>query len=125
MRQRLWCSPDCGSCDPVRTPDAEACMSWRARRFMSGGLVFAVLLTAGAAYGAYRYNRQQDVKAEVTALTGGDPDLGPELMTRYGCAGCHTIPGVRTATGRVGPPLRQVAGRVYLGGVLTNRPDHL
>ena len=46
-------------------------------------------------------------------------------MSRYGCAGCHTIPGVRGASGRVGPPLQRFAGRVYVGGVLTNRPDHL
>ena len=84
-----------------------------------------LLLGAGGAYGAYEYNRRQSIKMEVTALTGGDPDRGPALMTRYGCAGCHEVPGVRGAGGRVGPPLRQLAGRVYIGGVLTNRPDHL
>jgi cytochrome c2 len=83
------------------------------------------LLGAGGAYAAYEYKRQQDMRTEVMALTGGDPNRGPVLMTRYGCAGCHTIPGVSGAGGRVGPPLRQLASRVYLGGVLTNRPDHL
>jgi cytochrome c1 len=100
-------------------------MSSRARRL--GLVVVAVLalLGAGGAYAAYEYNRQQGIKAEVAALTGGSPDLAPELMTRYGCAGCHTVPGVRGASGRVGPPLNQFAGRVYIGGVLTNQPDHL
>ena len=32
---------------------------------------------------------------------------------------------MRGAGGRVGPPLRQLADRVYIGGVLTNRPDNL
>ena len=84
-----------------------------------------LLLGAGGAYGAYEYSRRQSIRTEVMTLTGGDPERGPDLMTRYGCAGCHDIPGVRGAGGRVGPPLRQLAGRVYIGGVLTNRPDHL
>jgi cytochrome c2 len=88
-------------------------------------LACIALLGAGGAYAAYEYNRQQGLRAEVMALTGGDSDRGPELMTRYGCAGCHTVPGVRAANGRVGPPLNQFAGRVYIGGVLTNRPDNL
>jgi len=90
--------------------------------------LIALVITAvggGAAYAAYAYNRQQDTKAEAAALTGGDPGRAPELFVRYGCAGCHTIPGVQRANGRVGPPLRQIAGRVYIGGVLTNRPDNL
>ena len=88
-------------------------------------LAGVALVGAGAAYAAYEYDRRQSIKAEVTALTGGDPDRAPDLMTRYGCAGCHDIPGARGPGGRVGPPLRQFAGRVYIGGVLTNRPDHL
>ncbi len=80
---------------------------------------------AGAAYGAYAYNRGQEVRAQAAALTGGDPDRAPELMVKYGCAGCHTIPGIVRANGRVGPPLREMAGRIYVGGVLTNSPDPL
>jgi cytochrome c2 len=99
-------------------------MPWRART-LSVAATAVLLLGAGGAYGAYEYNRRQSIRTEVMALTGGDPDRGPDLMTRYGCAGCHDIPGVRGAGGRVGPPLRQIAGRVYIGGVLTNRPDHL
>jgi cytochrome c2 len=83
------------------------------------------LLGAGAAYAAYEYTRRESVRTEVMALTGGDPDRAPELTIRYGCAGCHQIPGVRGPRGRVGPPLRQLAGRVYIGGVLVNRPDNL
>ena len=99
-------------------------MPWRGRTLVLATVAIAVL-GAGAAYAAYEYRRQQTMKTEVAALTGGDPDRAPDLMMRYGCAGCHTIPGVPGANSRVGPPLRQVASRVYLGGVLTNRPDNL
>ena len=100
-------------------------MRSRARTWAAIAFGIVALLGAGASYAAYEYNRQRGIKEEVGALTGGDPDQAPALMTRYGCSGCHTIPGVRGASGRVGPQLRQFASRVYIGGVLTNRPDHL
>lgn len=46
------------------------------------------------------------------------------LMTRHGCAGCHTIPGVDGAESNVGPPLTALGRRVYVGGRL-NTPRHL
>ncbi len=58
-------------------------------------------------------------------LTGGDPARGPALMREYGCAACHTIPGVIGANGLVGPPLNGIANRSYLGGVLTNGPQNM
>src|SRR3982074_2713252 len=59
------------------------------------------------------------------AMTGGDMDRAPELIRRYGCAGCHTIPGIRGGDGQVGGPLSDIKHRVYVGGVLTNSPDNL
>jgi len=59
------------------------------------------------------------------AMTGGDPARGKAAIGRYGCATCHTIPGVRGADGLVGPPLSRMARRVYIAGVLTNMPDNL
>jgi cytochrome c2 len=47
------------------------------------------------------------------------------LMTRYGCAGCHIIPGVPGARGQVGPSLSGFARRLYVGGALPNEPDNL
>jgi cytochrome c2 len=67
----------------------------------------------------------RETRQRAIALTGGDPERGRGLLTRYGCAGCHTIPGVARADGIVGPPLAGIADRVYLGGVLTNTPEHL
>ncbi|MBV9772769.1 MAG: c-type cytochrome [Gemmatimonadetes bacterium] len=63
--------------------------------------------------------------AEGARLTGGDPHRAPAELRRYGCNTCHTIPGVPGADGRVGPPLTGIAGRAYIGGVLTNTPANL
>ena len=62
---------------------------------------------------------------EAAAMTGGDAARGPELMRKYGCQSCHTIPGVVGANGLVGPPLAGIASRSYIGGVLPNAPDNM
>ena len=46
-------------------------------------------------------------------------------MQQYGCGACHRIPGVRNATGVVGPPLDRLGRRVYVAGVLVNSPTQL
>ena len=61
----------------------------------------------------------------VVAVTGGDPARGPAHMLRYGCQGCHVIPGVPNAYGQVGPPLTGMADRVYVAGLLPNNPENL
>lgn len=58
-------------------------------------------------------------------VAGGDPDRGPELIRAYGCHACHLIPGVEGADGLVGPPLIHWRDRVYVAGMLPNRPDNL
>jgi cytochrome c oxidase assembly factor CtaG/cytochrome c2 len=62
---------------------------------------------------------------EAARLTGGDPHRGAEALRRFGCGACHVVPGIPGAEGRVGPPLAGVGGRSYIGGVLTNTPDHM
>jgi cytochrome c len=57
--------------------------------------------------------------------SGGSAHRGARLIVRYGCSSCHTIPGVREARGRVGPPLDFFAERSYIGGELPNTPDTL
>lgn len=59
------------------------------------------------------------------AMTGGWPSRGREKIRHYGCASCHTIPGIPEADSLVGPPLTKVASRTYIGGVLTNTPDNM
>jgi cytochrome c2 len=89
-------------------------------------IALALLVMAGvAAYAGWEIRARALQRAEASRFTGGDPSRGPALMVRYGCAGCHTVPGVPGAGGLVGPPLRDVARRVYLGGVVTNTPANM
>jgi cytochrome c2 len=62
---------------------------------------------------------------EAAALAHGSPERGKALISAYGCGSCHTIPGIPGANATVGPPLTGIAGRSYIGGVLTNEPDHM
>lgn len=55
----------------------------------------------------------------------GDPELGEQALEAYGCGSCHIIPGVPGADGRVGPPLRRIGSRAYIGGVLPNTPENM
>jgi cytochrome c2 len=77
-----------------------------------------------AAAGATWMSKQQTGRI-ARAISGGDPDHAPELIRRYGCSGCHTIPGIPGADGQVGPPLSDLIHRVYVGGVAINSPDKL
>ncbi len=84
------------------------------------GAVVAVAITAALVWSSLR-QREEIARA----MTGGDPVHAPELLRRYGCAGCHTISGIAGADGEVGPSLSGLVHRVYIGGVVTNTPDHL
>lgn len=94
------------------------------RRAVYLALALVVLIGAGI-YAGYKIKFTRDARSRAIALTAGDPDLGRDLTKRYGCAGCHTIPGVPGAQGKVGPTLDGFAARVYIGGVITNTPDNL
>ena len=69
-------------------------------------------------------DRQQRYSVAV-AMTRGNPSQAPPIFRRYGCGGCHVIPGIPGAQGKVGGPLVDLRERVYLGGVVNNTPDHL
>ena len=55
----------------------------------------------------------------------GDAARGRQAIEKYGCGGCHTIPAVRGARGKVGPVLAGLADRPYLAGSLVNEPSNL
>jgi cytochrome c1 len=69
--------------------------------------------------------KRDDERAASEMTGGGDPSRGQAAISRYGCSTCHTVPGVSGANGLVGPPLSQVASRVYLAGRLQNTPDNM
>jgi cytochrome c len=68
--------------------------------------------------------REENYK-HAAALTGGDPGKGKTAINMYGCASCHTIPGIHGADSLVGPPLTSIAQRTYLAGVIQNNPENL
>lgn len=59
------------------------------------------------------------------ASTGGDPERGVAVIRDVGCGSCHMIPGIRSANGRVGPPLTFFASRTYIAGRVPNTPSNL
>jgi cytochrome c len=63
--------------------------------------------------------------SEASMITGGDSERGRSAIGKYGCAACHTIPGVRGANATVGPPLERIAVRSYLAGHLPNSPGNM
>lgn len=80
------------------------------------GLGLAVLLAACGPGEAER---------AAVAQTGGDPERGRAALRSYGCAVCHSIPGVRGPRGQVGPPLDAIGARSHLAGRLPNTPDNM
>jgi len=50
---------------------------------------------------------------------------GQAAITRYGCGSCHTIGGINSAHGLVGPPLTGIRDRMYVAGMLPNTPAGL
>jgi cytochrome c oxidase assembly factor CtaG/cytochrome c2 len=65
----------------------------------------------------------EDAASQMTG--GGDPHKGVQLIRYYGCASCHTIPGIHGATALVGPPLDHMSSRNYIGGVVQNSPKNM
>lgn len=102
-------------------------MSVLSRRPLRPGWIAAALIIGLPLIGVVVDRTKNEMKrsAVATALTGGDASLAPAFFRKYGCAGCHTIPGVPGADGKVGGALDGLREQVYLGGVLTNTPDNL
>lgn len=86
-------------------------------------IVLLVAVAAGFGADAYREMREREQLAE--GMTGGDLSRAEAHIVRYGCAGCHTIPGISRANGLVGPQLSSISRRVYVAGMLPNSPDNL
>lgn len=81
-------------------------------------VVLAALAASGTALAA------RDT-GPVWTVEGGDAGRGKSLVVDFGCVHCHTIPGVKQATGNVGPPLTRVGDRTFIAGMLRNEPDNL
>jgi cytochrome c2 len=83
------------------------------------------VLLAVAVVAVLQVDQVREDRDVAQALTGGDPTKATALATRFGCAGCHTIPGLPGAHGQVAAPLEDLRKRVYLAGVVRNTADNL
>ena len=85
----------------------------------AAGLAVALILPYGCG------KSDEDIQKKAAAMTGGEPSRGPDIIRRYGCATCHSIPGISEARGQVGPSLEGIGSRAYLAGKLPNKPENL
>ena len=85
-------------------------------------LVIGLGLVAGSL--VWTIDRRRAIET-AEAVTGGNVARGEAALFAYGCIGCHNIPGVRLARGKVGPKLDDLRERIYIAGVLANTPDNL
>jgi cytochrome c len=69
--------------------------------------------------------RKQEKYQNMTATGGGNADHGKQLITQYGCTGCHVVPGVQGPRGMVGPPLDGIASRSIIAGKVANTPENM
>jgi mono/diheme cytochrome c family protein len=87
---------------------------------------FAVIALASMLWlAAQQWSEASERYTSARALTGGDPARAAPLMIRYGCAGCHTIPGVPGADGQVAGPLTDMRKHVFIAGVIPNTASNL
>ena len=87
------------------------------------GLLLGLVLLAGLAVGARNLTATDSDRA--VRVAGGEPERGRDTILREGCGTCHTIPGIRAADGKVGPPLTDFAERSFVAGELPNTPPSL
>jgi len=85
----------------------------------------AILIAISTALLLLSACNQSATTAAASLVAGGDPQRGMSAISRYGCGSCHTVAGITSAHGLVGPPLTGVRDRMYIAGMLTNRPDNL
>jgi cytochrome c len=95
-----------------------------ARNGRANGAMKRALFLAGALVVAAGCAGEPALRPE-HIVVGGDAALGVDALRRHGCGGCHVIPGVPEARGRVGPSLQDFAGRPYIAGRLTNDAGNL
>ena len=66
------------------------------------------------------------VAIPLAACSGArDDQKAAKALIATHCAACHSVPGVATARGRVGPSLAGVGRRQIIAGVLPNNPANM
>lgn len=62
---------------------------------------------------------------DLTAVNWEEHQKGRLLLTEYGCGGCHIVPGLSKARGRVGPSLEDLHEQTFIAGVIANNFENL
>ncbi len=119
LARRFWPAP--GGTAPSDTTRSPSAFPYG----LTAALLLASAVIALAAVGWRSWQSQAQAAAVAKALTRGDPSRAPALITKYGCGGCHTIPGAPGADGKVAGPLGGMRARVYVGGVARHDADTL
>ncbi|HXS94588.1 MAG TPA: c-type cytochrome [Candidatus Limnocylindrales bacterium] len=84
------------------------------------------ILFAGAVLLAGCSQKPSDSAAGLASVwTGGNVQRGMSAVSRFGCGSCHTIGGLSSAHGMVGPPLTGIRNRMYVAGMLPNNPGNI
>jgi mono/diheme cytochrome c family protein len=74
----------------------------------------------------YRSRKVEKAATAVpSALLPADAQRGTKAIHQYGCVTCHQIPGIVGANAPVGPPLKNIATRGFIAGVLPNTPENM
>lgn len=67
----------------------------------------------------------REAPAEPAAASTPDAQRGRKAINQYACVTCHEIPGIVGANAPVGPPLKEIATRGFIAGVLPNTPENM
>jgi cytochrome c len=94
-------------------------------RYRAVAVTVAVILTFSLWAGTKAFNAARQQRETARLMTQGDASKAPQTLRRFGCSGCHEIPGISGADGKVGGSLSDLRKRVYIGGVLNNTSDNL
>jgi cytochrome c1 len=97
----------------------------RAVRVFRGPVPALCALTLSTALAGAACSSGESTAVGPRVIRGASAEAGKQQIVRYGCGACHEIPGVKGATGLVGPPLIHFGRRGTIAGELANTPDNL
>lgn len=113
-----------GFADMPREPGHHEEVRPHVRTYVTLLTVFTAVASMAAFHYAVRgFHRYPE--AERFVIPASSANRGRTMIHQYGCAGCHTIPGIAGADGEVGPRLDRVRKQAYIAGVLPNSPQNM
>jgi cytochrome c2 len=95
------------------------------RKYPGIAVTASVIILLSLWAGPRAFSAMQQQRETARLMTQGDASKAPQILRRFGCSGCHEIPGIAGADGKVGGSLSDLRKRVYVGGVLNNTADNL